>query len=144
MKITFFINNDYLDIDINKKYHLIGWGLRSLVYIESINEVIYAIENTKKTSEIWEMGYNSTYINIKKTRVRIADATDYINLDKHLEATEDNDIKCKKVSGKFTGYIDIELNLFKKILLEWKSFVKHTDSMTYSQKKSYRKDIELS
>jgi len=138
MKMIFFINDDYLDIDIDEKYHLISWGLRSLVYIERINEVISAIENVKKTSEIWEMGYNSTYINIKKFRVRIADATDYMNIDKHLEAKEDNNITSKKISGELTGYIDIEINLFKKILLEWKNFVNKTDRISGLKRKNYK------
>ena len=182
IKMTFFINDEYLDIKIDKKYELIAGGLLSVRSLEAIDAVILAIENANKTPqeiisaienikklpknretdyelsyefweaaydlsyEFWEAGYNSTYINIKKNRVRIVDSSDYKNLDKHLEAEEDDDIKSKKISGNFTrytGYIDIEINLFKKMLLEWRKFVKNTDKMTYSQRKFCRKTVEF-
>ena len=146
MKLKFFIcEYDCLDLNIdNKKYTLLEMGLSNLRYIDYIEELENAIEEAIKKAIEWEAGYNAVYINVNKIRVRIASAGAFDDIDANLAMPEEKNIQKEKIySKKYTKYIDIEINLFKEILLEWKSFVKKTDSMTYSQRKSYRKSIEV-
>ena len=131
MRLEFIIEEGYVDIKSkHKKYELLCRQLSHLFYIESIDEVLSVL--IQNNEPYWEQGYNSTYLNINSNRVRIADSVNFNNIDKNLDAKEDDNIKINKVSGNMTGYIDIEKNLFKRILMEWKNFILKKDNKSFA------------
>jgi len=149
MRIVFYINDDNAVVKVDNKFVLIEgllYFMNTINPSNNINNIDNALAVIKKSNynfDIWEEGYEVCYLSIRKDSVRVVGILDRDNMDKYLEEDSDKEIKQKKISGNYKDYIDIEINLFKKILLEWKKFVEKTDTMAYPKKKNYREVLEI-
>ncbi len=102
MKLEFFYGKyGLLDVKTDPDTWVLGYYLTDENDIEGIDETLAEIESVRSNNGFWKMSYNKTYLEISPTSIRCGDL--YNEKD----------------------YIDIKPDDFKKVLIEWRKFIKN-------------------